>query len=246
MRACTGGVVQPRWLCKTPRAILSRVSSCHYPPLQRELHQSIVELCRPDVGVMAAALQAAAHGTSPSEATPPAFPTGQPAQLIEQAEQRFAEELRQARRWVGVLVQLHMCCAAGQRGGLLVGMPCCDITLALLMPVFMLTCSQAYNSLCSLAPPPPQVVEAGDHEAQAAAALRLLPASHHAALGASPSAFAQLCNELQHEIHQLMVQQVQQQQAAQQQPGVAGDVNFPVRLDAMHKCAVLVSAELAS
>lgn len=87
------------------------------------------------------------------------------------------------------------------------------------------------------------MVEAGDHEAQAAAALRLLPATHRGFLAAPPTVFAQQCSLLQQSIHALLVQQAQQQQQAEQaQPeGGAAQVNFPVRLDAMQKCAILVS-----
>lgn len=64
---------------------------------QRDLHQSILQLCHPEGSLMGAALAAAASGTSPGLDKPPAFPSGQQAQLVEQAEQQFAEELRQVR-----------------------------------------------------------------------------------------------------------------------------------------------------
>lgn len=53
---------------------------------------------------MAAALAAAASGTS--QDAPPTIHSGQAAQLIEQTEQQFAEELRQV--WLA-----WVCCAVG-------------------------------------------------------------------------------------------------------------------------------------
>ena len=120
-------------------------------PLQRDLHQTILQLCEPQGRTMAAALAAAAHGTSPGPATPPALPNGEPAQLIEQTEREFADALRQVGRGCSASATN---CAASRGGDADAAPSCCALqrSAGQLQPVQLATSEQPFPSVAPCNP----------------------------------------------------------------------------------------------